>query len=184
MQTTTPQRVMTAEDFEQFSLLPENAERRLELIEGEVTDVVSNDVSSEIAMLIGTLITMYVRAHKLGRVTGADGGYVIGNDRYIPDVAFVSSARQARASGKAYNPVAPDLAVEVLSPTDDPAAVRIKVSHYLSAGTTVWVVDPAIRRIEVYAPGLPGFIAREGDTLSGGDVLPGFSLAVSEIFPA
>jgi Uma2 family endonuclease len=183
MQTDVARRTMTAPEFEAYAALPENRDRRLELVEGEVAEVVSNSLSSEIAMLIGALITLYVRARNLGRVTGADGGYIVGEERYIPDVAFISNMRQPSPPSVAWNPLAPDLVVEVLSPSDDLQDVRVKVSNYLSAGAPVWLVNPEQKRIEVHAPGKSVVIARPGDTLSGGDVLPGFSLVVNDIFP-
>jgi Uma2 family endonuclease len=183
MQTDVARRTMTAAEFEAYAALPENRDRRLELIEGEVCEVVSNDISSRLAMLIGAYITLYAEANNLGFVTGADGGFSVGDEHYMPDVAFMSANRQSGPTGLAWNPLAPDLAVEVLSPTDDLQDVRIKVTNYLSAGTTVWLVSPAQKRIEVHAPGKPVVIARPGDTLSGGDVLPGFTLAVAAIFP-
>lgn len=183
MQTDIARRTMTAEDFEQYAALPENADRRLELVEGEVVEMVSNDVSSHLAMLIGAYITLYAQTHRLGFVTGADGGFTVGSERYMPDAAFMSAIRQPGPTGLAWNPLAPDLAVEVLSPTDDLQDVRVKVTNYLSAGTTVWLVNPPQKRVEVHAPGKPVVIARPGDTLSGGDLLPGFTLAVKDIFP-
>ncbi len=184
MQTDITQLTMTAEAFEQFSLQPENAPRRLELIEGEVIELVSDSYASEIAAIILGYLIQYVRVHELGRVTGADGGYAVSDDRYIPDVAFISKARQPDRPHTAWNPVAPDLAVEVLSPGNTDDEIRIKVVTYLQAGTSVWVVDPDRQIVEVYVPGQPPVRATRADTLSGGDVLPGFSLAVSEVFPA
>lgn len=183
MHTDISRRTMTAGEFERYAALPENRERRLELIEGEMAEMVSNDVSSHLAMLIGAYITLFAQTHSLGFVTGADGGYSVGGERYMPDVGFMSAIRQPGPTGLAWNPLAPDLVVEVLSPTDDLQDVRIKVTNYLSAGTTVWLVSPPQKRIEVHAPGKPVVIARPGDTLSGGDVLPGFMLTISDIFP-
>ena len=183
MQTPVARRTMTAEAFEQYVALPENADRRLELIEGEVYEVVSDSYASEIGALLLGLILQFVRAHGLGRVTGADGGYEVAGNRFIPDVAFISTARQPQRPRTAWNPLAPDLAVEVLSPGNSDEEIRMKVGSYLYAGTTVWIVDPERRRVEVYPPGKPPFSAGMQDTLSGGDVLPGFTLAVTEIFP-
>lgn len=183
MQTDVVRRAMTAEAFEQYAALPENAGRPLELIEGEVIEVVSNDLSSEVAMLIGAMITLFVRTQGLGRVTGADGGYVIGDERFIPDVAYISWARQPERPGVPWNPIAPDLAVEVLSPGNSDSEMRLKTASYLYAGTTVWIVDPERKRVEVYTPGKPPFTVGLQDTLSGGEVLPGFTLAVKDVFP-
>ena len=174
---------MTAAEFEAWALQPENAERRLELVAGEVVPVVSNNYASAVAARILIRLGAYVEAHDLGYITGADGGYCVGEDRYIPDVAYISKQRQPQPSHEAYNPQPPDLAVEVLSPSDDPRIVRRKVANYLAAGVTVWLVLPEERAVEVYAPGQPVQTLGEKDTLQGGELLPEFSLPVKDIFP-
>lgn len=82
-----------------------------------------------------------------------------------------------------YFPGAPDLAVEIRSPRDRSAGVRVKVADYLEAGVRlVWVVDPKAERVTVYRSLLrPRILTRE-ETLDGEDVLVGFSVAVSELF--
>jgi Uma2 family endonuclease len=80
-------------------------------------------------------------------------------------------------------PVAPDLAVEVVSPSDRDARVTQNAITYLDAGTRlVWVVEPDSQTVTVYTPDLTARILRAEDTLDGGDVLPGFTLKVAEIF--
>ncbi|HEX2907912.1 MAG TPA: Uma2 family endonuclease, partial [Phototrophicaceae bacterium] len=118
-----------------------------------------------------------------GYVTGAEGGDVVFGERYIPDVAFVSRQRQPHPSRAAYNPISPDLAVEVLSPTDDPGDLRVKVVNYLLAETTVWVVNPDKQQVEIYAPSQSPRTIGPADRLEGGSVLPGFTLPVQDIFP-
>ena len=135
-------------------------------------------------MKLGGRLSVYVEDNDLGYVTGADGGYMVGGNRFIPDVGYISKARQAEPSHEAYNPNAPDLAVEVLSPTDDRDSLRLKVAAYLVAGTTLWVVDPDAKQVEVYGPGNTPVVLGADDTLNGGDVLPGFTLAVKAVFPA
>jgi Uma2 family endonuclease len=174
---------LSADEFEHIASLPENRDKRLEFIGGEIVEVVSNSYSSEVAAEVLGEVRTYVKAKKLGRVTGADGGYIVSGERYIPDVAFISFARQPEPSHEAWNPNPPDLAVEVLSPTDDPASLRIKIVNYLRAGTTVWVVDPIRQQIEVYAPDQSPVTLTVEDTLDGGSVLPGFSLPVKSVFP-
>lgn len=174
--------LITADTFDEFIARPENRDRLFELIHGEIVEVVSNGESSEIGMLIGGFLTLFVRQHKLGRVTGADGGYMVAGERYIPDAAYISRARQPAVSRAAYNPLAPDLAVEVLSPSNDPGDMRIKIVNYLRAGTVVWLVDPAQKQIEVYIPDQAPVILTINDTLNGGALLPGFTLLLSEIF--
>ncbi len=173
----------TPAEFERFVSLPENAERRLELVEGDIVEVVSSSYSSETAANLLAEIRLFTKVHKLGRVTGADGGYVVGGERYIPDVAFISFARQPEPSHAAYNPQPPDLAVEVLSPSDEAAVLRIKIVNYLRAGTAVWLVDPTRQTVEIYAPDAAPRTLTADDMLDGGSILPGFTLAVKDIFP-
>jgi Uma2 family endonuclease len=172
----------TSQDFDEWVNLPENVKRSFEFIGGKIVEVVSNTYSSKIAMLIGARITLFVVENNLGHVTGADGGYQVFGERYIPDVAYISRKRQAELPRTAYNPLAPDLAVEVLSPTNDPADIRIKLANYLRAGTTFWLVDPDIKQIQVFAPNEDAQTLKEGDLLEGGSVLPGFRLEVKSIF--
>ncbi|MBK8022239.1 MAG: Uma2 family endonuclease [Chloroflexi bacterium] len=145
-------------------------------------EVVSNGISSSVGAFVGTLVGAHVLANRLGFVTGADGGYMIGEERYIPDFAYVSRMRQAKPTSDAYNPIAPDLAVEVLSPSNSPQDMRIKIVNYLNAGTTVWLFDPYSQRAEIYAPGQKPLLLGIKDTIEGGTVLPGFTLALSAVF--
>jgi Uma2 family endonuclease len=194
MQQTTSSKVqemavhtrrMTVEEFDHFATLPEHSDRRFEFIGGEMVEAVSNQRSSAIAYNIGFYIKLYLHEKGLGGiVTGADGGYAVSGGRYIPDVAYVSHERQDTLSDEAYSAIPPDLAVEVLSPTNEPDELRIKVVGFLNAGTAVWVVNPGKQRVEVYAPGSAPKTLGINETLDGGDVLPGFTLAVSAIFPA
>lgn len=174
---------MTAAQFAEIAALPENRHRRLELRGGKVVEVVSNSYSSEVAAALLGEIYAFNKIHKLGRVTGADGGYQIGDDRYIPDIAFVPLSRQPERSLEAYSSALPSLVVEVLSPGNDERDMRIKIANYLSLGITVWVVDPILFEVEVYAPGERVKVLRGDDVLDGGDVLPGFRLPIKDIFP-
>lgn len=182
MAVQIPER-MTAAEFEQWVGLPQNAERHFEYIAGEAVEVVSNNYSSQVAARILTFLGMYLLENDIGYVTGADGGYVVRGERYISDVGFVSRARQPESCHDAYNPNPPDLAVEVVSPGDRADKLMVKVGNYLSVNTVVWVVYPPEREVQVYAPGESVKLLRMNQTLSGGDVLPGFALAVKDIFP-
>ncbi|MCZ7541298.1 MAG: Uma2 family endonuclease [Anaerolineae bacterium] len=144
----------------------------------------SNSYSSLVAARILIKLGAFLEgANVAGYLTGADGGYQVGDERYIPDVAFVVKARQPEPSHETYNPLAPDLAVEVISPSDDLNVLRVKVGNYLAAGTTVWVVRPEAKAVEVYAPGQPVRRVSADGALDGGDVLPGLSLPVKDLFP-
>ena len=174
-----------ATHFDEFVTLPENADKRFELIAGDIIEVVSNNLSSEIAMLIGALITVYARQNNLGRVTGADGGYMIGEDRYIPDVAYISYTKQPESSRAAYNPNPPDLVVEVLSPGNSADDISTKVVNYMRAGVVVWLINPETQIATIYTTpdARPEKLEING-TIKGGEVLPGFELPMKDIFPA
>jgi Uma2 family endonuclease len=173
---------LTAEAFEEIALLPENRDKRLEFRDGRIVEVVSSFPSSNVTALVLIYLGMFVIQHNSGRVTGADGGYVVGNDRYIPDGAFTSKARQPDKPTGAYTPVAPDLVIEVISPTDKNDEIRLKIVNYLRAGTTVWLFDPEDEHAEVYLVGKPPLRLSKNDTLEGGDVLPGFKLPLKDVF--
>lgn len=177
-----PNKVMTVEEFEAYATLPENADRRLEWIGGQIHEVVSNNLSSNLGMTLGGLVTAHVFAHDLGLVTGADGGYQIGENYCIPDFAFVAKAKQSRPTHEAYNPIPPDLVIEVVSPSNTPKEISDKTAGYLSVGAMVWTLDPIAQTIKVDAPGKATRLLGLDDTLDGGDVLPGFSVAIRRLF--
>ncbi len=98
----------------------------------------------------------------------------------VPDVVYVA---KERLTGERYLRAAPDLAIEILSPDQNMARFLDKVQFYLMNGVRlVWVIDPAAATIAVLAPGQEGRTLTAGDSLDGGDVLPGFSVAVDDIF--
>ena len=173
---------LTVEEFDKLAELPENAHKRLEFIGGEVVEVVSNSDSSEIAAMVLAEIITYVKSKKLGRVTGADGGYMVVGERYMPDVAFISNVKQPERPHVSWNPIAPDLAVEVVSPSDLPKEITDKVANYLAAGTVVWVIYPNDQQVKLYEPGQPVKTVTADEILEGGNVLPGFSVPLKDIF--
>jgi Uma2 family endonuclease len=179
---TVHTRCYTVEEFDQFVDLPENADKLFEYIGGEIVEVPSAPYVSNIAARINRRLGNFVEDHDLGFITGEAGGYIVSGERYAPDVAFLAKEKGPLAK-KGYNPIPPDLAVEVFSPSDHPGDMRIKLTNYLAAGTTVWVVDPEAKVVEVHRPGQRAQKLTLNDTLSGGDLLPGFTLAVKDIFP-
>src|SRR3990172_13302498 len=125
-------RHLTVEEFDQFAELPENADKLFEYIGGEVVEVPSNPYASAIGYNIGFFVKLYLREHGIGgQVTGEAGGYMISGERYAPDVAFISSVRQAELAQEDYNPNPPDLAVEVDFPSTYKSQenLRVKVAN-------------------------------------------------------
>ena len=181
---TIPIKTMTVSEFDHWVLLPENSDTSYEYIGEEIVEEVSNNYASLVALEIGFLIKLYLKQHKMrGYVTGADGGYVVAGERYIPDVAYISAERQSEPSHDAYNPNAPDLAVEVVSPTDSERNLAIKVANYLVAGTVIWVVYPDRREVNIFVPQQAVKQLGANDVLDGSGIFPEFNLKVSDIFP-
>jgi Uma2 family endonuclease len=173
---------LTVDDYERFISQPENDERLFEYIDGEIVEVVTNTFCSLVALRIGGRIMVYVEEHDLGYTTGEAGGYQVGDNRYLPDVGFISKKRQPESPHGTFISNPPDLAVEVISPTDQPKKVRTKTANYVAVGTVVWLVDPEAQEIEVHSPGKAVKTYHFNDTLDGGDILPGFKIVLKDIF--
>lgn len=171
------------EDYHQWCDLPQNQGRLLELVEGEINEKMPSFVPSQIAAWIITYLNLYLREHPIGRITGPDGGYQLSaNTVLIPDVGYISKARMPDLPTREA-PHAPDLAVEIKSPTDSIRGLRAKAELYQKHGTRlVWVVFPETQTVEVYVQGQDVILLTLSETLDGGDVLPGFTLDVSAIF--
>ncbi len=179
---------LSVDEFMQIALAPENADRRLQLIDGEIVEVVSNNKASEISGNLIISLGGFVKPRKLGRITVPDGGYTIEGEQYIPDCAFVSYQRQPHSTTEAYPAIAPDLVIEVMSPgnmvsTDEWNKMIRKVTNYLSAGCEVWLVYPADERLERHIQGEAVRTYRNGDVLEGRGILEGFRLEISTIWP-
>ena len=125
---------------------------------------------------------LYVRENQLGDVYMPDTGFRVGERVLIPDIAFVSDARMPDDLSKA-SPVPPDLAIEVVSPTDALHRVVEKAFAYLDAGTQlVWVLEPRSKTVMVYRSETDITLLTRNDTLTGENVIEGFSCQVAELF--
>ena len=156
---------------------------RLNILGGEIVEMPSNPFSSAIASTISFHVKLHLRdTNQSGYVTGEAGGYMVSGERYAPDVAFISKAKQPELVKEGYNPNPPDLDVEVVSPTDSARLLSIKIGNYITAGTLVWAVYADVKEIIVHEPGKPVRVLTIDDTLDGGNVLPGFTLPVRDVF--
>jgi len=173
-------KLQNAPDGAQSAELSEPRDRRLAGAQGG--GLHASTLASRIAAGILMYIGVFVKYHKLGIMTGADGGYILGDQRVYPDVAYMSYRRQPNPVNADCNPLAPDLAVEVIMPTDGASSTLDKVATYLAAGTTVWMIDPTLHTALVFAPGAVPTVFRRNDVLTGGNVLPGFTLPLGELF--
>ena len=129
----------------------------------------------------------HVVENKLGRLYPGDVDFVLDGEpddirlKREADVAFVQTERVQKTTGYFYG--APDLAIEIVSPTQYRPEMLSKAAEYLQHGTQeVWLVFPREQQIEVHRPDRAPKIYGVGDTIPGGDLLPGFELAVAAVF--
>ena len=182
--STTETKLMTADELFE---MPDDG-FRYELIEGELRRMSpAGHKHGEVAMNIAGPLHSHVKHNKLGKVYAAETGFQLKSKPdtvRAPDVAFVRQERAQRAAkAKGYWIGAPDLAVEVTSPGDPVREVEEKVAEWLEAGTRmVWVVSPKLKTVTVYRSLTDIITLTEKDTLEGGDVVPGFQIAIAEIF--
>ena len=136
------------------------------------------EVSSNLVILLGT----YIRQHQLGRIYTAGTTFQVGQGGRKPDVAFISQDRLPENRRQA-SPIPPDLAIEVVSPTDKTYEIQEKVSEYLDAGAhMVWVVEPVLKTVTVYRSPSDIKTLTINDRLTGENVIEGFQCSVAEIF--
>ncbi len=181
---TIATRILTVDDLWN---MPGNGEG-FELVKGELRPMPpSGHEHSTIGVNLITRINTFVQSKKLGKVTGADGGYVIESAPdtvRAPDIGFVQASRLpgGKRTTKFFKG-APDLAVEIVSPDDAYQDIDEKVKEYLEAGVRlVWVVNPRRKSVSVFRADNTISSLRPADVLSGEAVLLGFEIVVSDIF--
>jgi Uma2 family endonuclease len=158
-----------------------------ELVDGTLVEKPMGYEESALAMRLGRFLGNFVDPRSLGIITGEAGMLQIGEGLLrMPDVAFVAaSSFPGGKPPKGPAPaIAPDLAVEVLSKSNTKAEISRKLREYFAAGTKLaWIVDPKKRTVVVHSSPTVSTRLELGDTLDGGDVLPGFLLPLAELFP-
>jgi Uma2 family endonuclease len=177
------ERKLTLDEFHAFCDLPENRDRLFELIDGEIIEKMASFETSTIAAEVIRQFKNWLDRHPIGRVSGEAGSYMLSAIyEVMPDVGYISKARMPEKPRREV-PMAPDLAVEVKSPTDSKREMRRKTELYLAHGTKmVWLVFPDTQIVEVYMPDRDVIEIGIDGVLDGGDVLPGFTLAVKVLF--
>ena len=173
--------------LDEFERLPDD-ESRTELVRGRlVREPPAGMDHGWLANRLAVLISLFVDRHALGEVFTADTGFVLFEEPptvRAPDVAFVSRHRLPPPEEFiGFGHLAPDLAVEIVSPSNTAVEILHKVEDYLEAGTRlVWVVEPGRRSVIVHRSRHEGLLLRDDDRLDGCEVLPGFSVRIAEIF--
>jgi Uma2 family endonuclease len=177
-------KLMTADELWQ---MPGNG-RYYELVKGELRPKPpSGGQHGEVTMNLTGPMWTHATTEDLGKIVAAETGFVLLRDPDTvrgSDIAFIRKDRiPAGGLPKKFIPFAPDVAVEVVSPTDRMVEVEEKVAEWLAAGTKlVWVVLPTRRIIKVYRSTTDVTILTDKDELDGGDVMPGFRLPVARVF--
>ena len=185
MATVSTSGLMTADEL---AAMPDDGRYQYELVRGKLIRMSpSFSGPAIVATNIGFEIGPFVRQHRLGVCSGADWGFLLASNPDTvrsPDFSFVRADRVPAAGvPRGFWPGAPDLAVEVLSASNRPGQVRRKVRDYLKAGTRlVWVVDPERRTATVYRRDVSSERVDADGVLDGEDVLPGFRLALREVW--
>lgn len=176
--------LLTAED-----LLALPNMKGFELIDGELVERNASVLSSWIGLKIARFIGDHVGDGQLGWAFGSDNGFQCFPDRPMtvrrPDVSFVRAGRLSWDQiGDGWLRVVPDLVVEVISPNDLAEEVEEKVEMFHKVGVPlIWVVSPTARTVRVLRSDGSTTTLRDGDQLSGEDVIPGFACPVASIFP-
>lgn len=178
-----PEKSMT---IEELAKLPPDQSRG-ELIQGEFFSTSPAGHSHGIiASNILFFVARFVRENKSGRTYAAETGFILTRNPdtvRAPDAAFVRQERLANQPDAGFFEGAPDLAIEVISPSETVDDVESKVIDYLNAGAQlIWLIYPRTRTVTVYRSLTDIEILTIKDTLDGGALLPGFSITLKEIF--
>ena len=180
---TQQKTLMTADKFYEFCCRNDG---RYELVKGEVIELSpANDEHSGISINIGTAFNIYSRQRDFGQA-GVEAGYILlsGPDTVRgPDVYFRLVPRNTRRQSVGFLAGAPDIAVEVVSPSNTAAEMERKVAEYLAAGSQrVWVAYPVSRSVIVHRADGTTVTYSGDDVITDEELLPGFSLPIAEIF--
>jgi Uma2 family endonuclease len=175
--TATEKDLLAAADHE---------DRLFELVDGTLVEKAVGLRESFLTFALGRILGTFVKAHKLGLLTGPDGALRLfrGIVR-APDIAFVSWKKlpNRKVPSEPIPHLAPDLAIEVLSKGNTKKEMARKRREYFKAGVQlVWEIDPVKRQAVVYTSPKEGKVIDEGQALTGDDVLPGFSLPLADLF--
>ena len=171
---------------DELLLMPKIDGRRFELVRGVLIEKMPvGDPHCEAVALTTTVITNYSRANRYGVVRTGEPGYWLERDPdtvRAPDVAWFAPGRLTRGV-RGYPEIIPDLAIEIKSPSNSWPEIAAKAYMWLSYGSRqAWVGDPESVTVRIYRPNAAPVILGADDILDGGDLLPGFSVAVRDLF--
>jgi Uma2 family endonuclease len=174
---------LTAADLIQFQT--QHPEHRMELINGAIKVMSpSGYESDEVAAAVIANLYTWVHPRNLGRVAASSAGFKLPNaDVKAPDASFVKAER-LRRSPRSFAELAPDLMVEVKSPTDEIEALEAKIRQFLELGTTVGILlNPDDQTVKIYRLNQDAIALSNTDTLTVPDLLPGWEVPVIDLWP-
>lgn len=164
----------------------DHEDRLYELIDGVLVEKAMGFYEAYLALSLGSILGGFVQQHRLGIVVGADGMIRLSPGLVrIPDVSFVSFDRlpNRQIPREPIADLVPDLAIEVLSKSNTKKEMDRKLRDYFKAGVRlVWYVQPDDHTVEVFTSPRARLVLRENQALDGGDVLPGFTLPLPQLF--
>jgi Uma2 family endonuclease len=171
---------------EELLALPKD-DGKYELVDGELERMPpARPEHGKTTISLGSEVCIFVKKHKLGYCyDGQTGFWMKSGNLRSPDISFIPTARAKtlERDSQAFYKGAPDLAIEVLSPTERPKATAGKLKDYFESGTRLaWVVNNPTRTVRVHRDAQNFTLLRIGDTSDGEDVLPGFKLPLAELF--
>lgn len=181
---STAEKITTADEL---LMMPKNG-HRCELVRGELREMSpTNNAHAIVTGNLTVILGSYILSNNLGRIYGAEAGFLIERDPdtvLAPDAAFVRKDRiVAVGNCQSFFPEAPTLAAEVASPSDTIEAVDGKMRRWLNAGAELaWVLNPRGRTVTIYRALNDIQVLTEQDTLTGEAVVPGFECHVAELF--
>lgn len=172
---------------EDLLLMPDGD--RFELIDGQLVEPEMSILASLVSLEVMRLVSNFVRGNHLGFALSSECSYQCFPHKPSqvrkPDGSFIRKGRlPADQLERGHARIAPDLAIEVISPNDLYPEVDVKLEDYFLAGIPlIWVINPELRTVRVYHADGSSVRLREHDELTGEDVLPGFRCRVGELFP-
>jgi Uma2 family endonuclease len=170
---------------EEYDALPEKEGIKYELNEGELITMATSPrlLHNRVRDRVGRHLGSFAEEHQLGEVTWETDFGLSEDVVRIPDIAFIRAERLPGIDPRKRIEGAPDLAVEVVSPTDDPEDLVLKIQQYLNSGArAVWVLYPEARLAYIYKPGERPEVRDPHQSLDDPELLPGFSLPLSQVF--
>lgn len=158
-----------------------------ELVNGEVVAMGNSGMEhGYLACLLVAELMAFVRQHRLGVVCDSSTAFTLKNgNKRSPDIAFIAAERLKglRRPVRGFWEGAPDLVVEILSPGNTVEEMHTKIVEYFANGTRLlWKIDPHERCVLVYHRVEPDQLLTMGDQLTGEDVVPGFEMAIADLF--